>query len=64
MDNDLIALGIMRALQEKGIRVPKGEIGQLAVRRLHNMIQNKETNLNMQMQVCTEFIERDRVLKL
>ncbi|MFA9463981.1 MAG: LacI family DNA-binding transcriptional regulator [Velocimicrobium sp.] len=86
-DNDMIALGAMKALQEHGyripedvsivgfddlpfceiasprltsLRVPKQEMGQLAVRRINDMIKN-QSNIKLKTQVCTEFIERDSV---
>ncbi len=89
-DNDMIALGAMKALIEKGYRIPddvsligfddlascevstprlstikvfKQEMGQLAVRRLLDVIQNK-TAIKIKTQVCTEFIERDSVKDL
>lgn len=89
-DNDMIALGAMKALQECGyripedvsiigfddlpfceiasprltsLRVPKQEMGQIAVRRIHDMIK-KNTTVKLKTQVCTEFIERDSVRKL
>lgn len=88
-DNDIIALGAMKAFTECGIkipddvsiigfddlpyssivspalttlRVPKQEMGRVAVRRLRDMIAGDETRLKIQ--VCTEFIERDSVRSL
>ncbi len=89
-DNDMIALGAMKALQEKGyhipddisiigfddlsfceitsprltsLRVPKEEMGRLAVRKVIDMVNNKE-NIRSKIQVCTEFVERDSVKEL
>lgn len=89
-DNDMIALGAMKALQEYGyripedisiigfddlpfceissprltsLRVPKQEMGQLAVRKIIDLIKGKDTT-RTKIQVCTEFIERDSVKKL
>ncbi|MFA9377783.1 MAG: LacI family DNA-binding transcriptional regulator [Lachnotalea sp.] len=89
-DNDMIALGAMKALQESGysipedvsiigfddipfceissprltsLRVPKQEMGQIAVRRIMDMINNTST-VKIKTQVCTEFVERDSVRKL
>lgn len=89
-DNDMIALGAMKALQEKGyripedisiigfddlpfceitsprltsVRVPKQEMGMLAVREIINIIKMKDS-LRTKVQVCTEFIERDSVKNL
>lgn len=89
-DNDMIALGAMKALIERGYRIPeevsligfddlssceistprlstikvfKQEMGQLAVRRLLDVIRN-ETSIKIKTQVCTEFIERDSVKDL
>ncbi len=86
-DNDMIALGAMKALQEYGykipedvsiigfddlpfceiasprltsLRVPKQEMGQIAVRRINDIIKN-HTNVKLKTQVCTEFMERDSV---
>jgi Transcriptional regulators len=89
-DNDMIALGVMKALIEKGysipedisligfddlssceistprlttIRVFKQEMGQMAVRRLLDMIKDGD-GIKMKIQICTEFIERDSVKDL
>lgn len=86
-DNDMIALGAMKAMWEAGIRipedvsvvgfddlsfssisnpplttirVPKQDIGKVAVRRLRDMITDNST-LHVKTQVCTEFVERDSV---
>ncbi len=89
-DNDIIALGAMKAMSKYGIRipedisvigfddlsyssisspplttlrVPKQELGRTAVRRLCDIIKDKD-NLKLKIQVCTEFIERDSVKTL
>ncbi len=89
-DNDMIALGAIKALQETGfkipkdisvigfddlpfceismprltsLRVPKQEMGRLAVRRIIDMMENDDT-IHTKIQVCTEFIERDSVRDL
>lgn len=89
-DNDMIALGVMKALIEKGYRIPedisligfddltsceistprlttirvfKQEMGQLAVRRLHDVIRDGN-GIKSKIQICTEFIERDSVKDL
>ncbi len=86
-DNDMIALGAMKALQEMGykipedvsvvgfddlpfseisnpalttLRVPKQEMGRLAVKKLIEVI-NGETKIKTKTQVCTMFIERSSV---
>lgn len=86
-DNDMIALGAMKALIEKGYRIPedisligfddldaceistprlttirvfKQEMGQLAVRRLRDVIRDSN-GIKSKIQICTEFIERDSV---
>lgn len=86
-DNDMIALGAMKAMIEYGIRipedvsvigfddltfssisfpplttvrVPKHEMGRLAVRRLRDMIQDNN-DLKVKIQICTQFIERNSV---
>lgn len=88
-DNDMIALGAMKALQEKGyripedvsivgfddltfsevstpplttLRVPKREMGQLAVRRLMDIIRGDR--IKTKIQVCTSFVERKSVKKV
>lgn len=89
-DNDVIALGAMKALQEKGyripedisiigfddlpfcdissprltsLRVPKQEMGRMAVRKIIDMIR-REDGVRSKIQVCTDFIERDSVKTL
>lgn len=86
-DNDVIALGAMKALKENGypvpekvsiigfddlpfceiasprltsMRVPKQEMGAIAVRQLISMI-GKENGAISKIQVCSSFIERDSV---
>ncbi|MDO5574363.1 MAG: LacI family DNA-binding transcriptional regulator [bacterium] len=86
-DNDMIAFGAMKALQESGykipedvsiigfddlpyceivsprltsLRVPKQEMGRMAVRRMLEMIKYGD-DVRAKTQVCTEFIERDSV---
>ncbi|MDD3796109.1 MAG: LacI family DNA-binding transcriptional regulator [Lachnospiraceae bacterium] len=86
-DNDMIALGAMKAMSECGIRVPedisvvgfddlsfssisnpplttlrvpKQEMGRIAVRRLRDIIKDND-GLKLKTQVCTQFIERDSV---
>lgn len=88
--NDMIALGAMKALQEKGyripedisiigfddlpfceistprltsLRVPKQEMGRLAVRKIIDMLKGSK-NVRTKIQVCTDFIERDSVRNL
>ena len=95
-DNDIIALGAMRAMWEYGIRipedvsvvgfddlafssisnpplttirVPKQQMGRIAVRRLRDMLQDKSTGqdteeTHLKIQVCTDFVERDSVSDL
>lgn len=89
-DNDMIALGAMKALQECGyripddisiigfddipyseiasprltsLRVPKKEMGQIAVRRMIDMMKHNN-DVILKTQVCTSFIERDSVRDL
>lgn len=89
-DDDMIALGAMKALQECGIRipedisligfddlpfceivsprltslrVPKQELGQMAVRRLLD-IAEEGIDTKTQIQVSTRFVERDSVKDL
>ena len=86
-DNDMIALGCMKALQECGIqipgdvsligfddlpfcdivspgltslRVPKQELGQMAVRRLLDIVE-EGMDTKTQTLVSTRFVERDSV---
>ena len=88
-DNDMIALGAMKALQEKGhripedvsivgfddlpfseisspplttLRVPKREMGQLAVKRIIDIVRGDR--IKTKSQVCTAFIERKSVKRL
>jgi LacI family transcriptional regulator len=89
-DNDIIALGAMKAIIEKGYRIPedisligfddldaceistprlttirvfKQEMGQLAVRRLKDVIRDGNS-VKSKIQICTEFVERDSVKDL
>ena len=89
-DNDMVALGSMKALQEFGykipedisivgfddlpfgeistprlttIRVSKQEIGELAVKRIYE-IMKQEKKSKLKICICTEFIERDSVKQL
>lgn len=86
-DNDVIAIGAMRAIKEKGLRVPedisivgfddlsfgaisnpgltttrvfKQEMGQIAVNRLLEVVQ-EGNRAKTKIQVCTEFVERESV---
>ena len=86
-DNDMIALGAMKALQEFGyripedisiigfddlpfceivtprltsLRVPKQEMGKIAVRRMIEIIKG-DNAARTKVQVCTDFVERDSV---
>ena len=86
-DNDMIALGCMKAFQEKGyripddismigfddlpfseissprlstMRVPNTEMGMLAVRRIVDMINGRDT-IAVKVQVCPKLIVRDSV---
>lgn len=86
-DNDMIALGAMKALQEMNyripqdisiigfddlpfseisnpplttLRVPKQEMGRIAVKRLVEVL-NEEAKVKTKTQVCTVFIERNSV---
>lgn len=87
VDNDMIALGAMKALQERGydipgdvsiigfddlpfsaicspgltsIKVPKQEMGKIAVRKMVEIIKG-EAQAVTKTQVCTEFVERGSV---
>lgn len=89
-DNDMIALGAVKAMTECGVRipqdvsiigfddlsfssiatpslttlrVPKQEMGRIAVRRLRDMIKDND-DVKLKMQVCTQFIERESVRRL
>lgn len=89
-DNDMIALGAMKALQERHyripedisvvgfddlvyceisnpplttLRVPKQEMGRLAVRKLIDVI-NGNAPIKTKTQVCTVFVERNSVKDL
>lgn len=89
-DDDMIALGCIKAFQEFGYRVPedisvigfddlpfceissprlttikvyKYEMGQLAVRKVIELMKN-HSQINTKIQVCTEFVERDSVADL
>lgn len=89
-DNDMIALGAMKALQEYGLRipedisligfddlpfceivsprltsmrVPKQELGQMAVKRLLDIVE-EGNDTKTQIQVSTRFVERDSVKDL
>lgn len=89
-DNDMIALGCIKAFQEYGYRVPedisvigfddlpfceissprlttikvlKNEMGQLAVRRLIEVMKYGD-KIHAKIQVCTELVERDSVADL
>lgn len=89
-DNDMIALGAMKALKECGyripqdvsiigfddlpyseissprltsLRVPKQEMGKIAVRRMIEIIKHSDDTI-LKIQMCTEFIERDSVKDL
>lgn len=90
-DDDMIALGCIKAFEEYGYRVPedisvigfddlpfceistprlttikvsKYEMGQMAVRRLIELIKDGNNKIHTKTQVCTELIERDSVADL
>ncbi len=87
-ENDILALGAMRAMKNHGIsipedvsligfddlpfceisaprltslRVPKLEMGAIAVRRLIGLIQGGTQQVRTKTLVCTQFVERDSV---
>ena len=89
-DNDIIALGAMKAFSEAGVRipedvsiigfddlsyssisnpplttlrVPKQEMGRVAVRRIRDKLNSPEKT-HLKIQVCTEFVERESVRSL
>lgn len=89
-DDDMIAFGCIKALQEYGYRIPedisiigfddlpfceissprlttikvfKYEMGQMAVKRVIELIKNG-SNISVKTQICTEFVERDSVADL
>lgn len=89
-DNDIIALGAMKALQKHGYKIPqdisiigyddmpfcqisvpelttirvyKKEIGQIAVKRLIE-IMNGDNSVKKKISVCNEFVERDSCRRL
>ena len=89
-DNDIIALGAMRAMKEAGIkipdevsivgfddlpyceicsprltslRVPKQEMGMIAVKRIIEMMRDK-ADVKLKIEVGTDFINRDSVKRL
>lgn len=89
-DNDMIALGAMKAMWECGIRipddisvigfddlsfssiatpplttlrVPKQEMGRVAVRRLRELMRERD-GTKLKIQACTQFIERESVRAL
>ena len=45
------------------MRVPKLELGRVAVRRLHDQIHDQD-NTHIKTQVCTVFVERESVADL
>lgn len=90
-DNDVIALGALRAIKERGLHVPKDvsiigfddlmlaeassprlttmhvysqEMGQLAVRRLVELVKDNAGRARVKTQVCTRLIERESVLNI
>ncbi len=89
-DNDMVALGAMKAMTEAGVQIPgqvsvigfddlpfceiasprlstirvsKQEMGQLAVKRLMEIINDSEGS-KLKIQVCTQFVERESVREL
>ncbi|MFA9463980.1 MAG: LacI family DNA-binding transcriptional regulator [Velocimicrobium sp.] len=89
-DNDMVALGAMKALTEFGYKIPedisiigfddlpfceiatprlttlrvaKQEMGQAGAKRIIELIK-KPSAVNLKIQVCTSFVERDSVKEL
>lgn len=54
-------VGLISSPALSTLRIPKTELGELSVQRIHNILENPEQRLCLKTRVCVSLIQRDSV---